>query len=54
MKRIFNYSLILGVFALTLLSACSDDESYADRLNEERNAVNAFLAKGVQVVVAVG
>ena len=44
MKRIFNYSLILGVFALTLLSACSDDESYADRLNEERNAVNAFLA----------
>jgi len=52
MKRIFNYSLILGVFALTLLSACSDDESYADRLNEERNAVNAFLANH-RVVMSV-
>lgn len=52
MKRIFNYSFILGVFALTLLSACSDDESYADRLNEERNAVNAFLANH-RVVMSV-
>ena len=52
MKRIFNHSLILGMFALVLLSACSDDQSYADRLNDERNAVNAFLANH-RVVMSV-
>ena len=35
---------LLGLVALVALSACNDDESYADRLNSERNAVNAFLA----------
>lgn len=44
MKRVFNYSLLLGMFAIVMLSACNDDQSYADRLNEERNAVNAYLA----------
>ncbi|MBQ6079047.1 MAG: DUF4827 family protein [Muribaculaceae bacterium] len=44
MKRVFNYSLLLGLFAIVMLSACNDDQSYADRLNEERNAVNAYLA----------
>ena len=44
MSRFFNYSIFMGLFALTLLTACNDDQSYADRLNEERNAVNAFLA----------
>ena len=44
MRRFFNYSIFMGLFALTLLTACNDDQSYADRLNEERNAVNAFLA----------
>lgn len=44
MKRVFNYSVLLGAVALTLLSACSSDQTYADRLNEERNAVNAYLA----------
>lgn len=44
MRRIFNHSLLLGIFALALLTACDNDQSYADRLNEERNAVNAYLA----------
>ncbi len=35
---------LLGLSALLALSACNDDESYADLLNSERNAVNAFLA----------
>jgi hypothetical protein len=26
------------------LSACNNDQSYADRLNDERNSVNAYLA----------
>ena len=44
MKRVFNYSLLLGLFAIAMLTACDNDQSYADRLNEERNAVNAYLA----------
>jgi hypothetical protein len=36
--------MFLGFAALTLLTSCNDDQSYADRLNEERNAVNAYLA----------
>lgn len=44
MKKRFSYYLCLGVYALLLLSACNNDQSYADRLNEERNAVNAYLA----------
>lgn len=43
-KKIFTIAMFLGVFALTLLTSCNDDQSYADRLNEERNAVNAYLA----------
>jgi len=39
-----HFSILLGLIALTLLAACNNDQSYADRLNEERNAVNAFLA----------
>ena len=36
--------ILLGLAALMLLAACNEDQSYADRLNEERNAVNAYLA----------
>ena len=36
-----NKSMLLAVMALTLLTACNEDQSYADRLNNERNAVNA-------------
>ena len=44
MKRIFTRFILLGLAALTLFTSCNDDQSYADRLNEERNAVNAYLA----------
>lgn len=45
MKRFSNYSLtLLALLALTALASCNNDQSYADRLNDERNAVNAYLA----------
>ena len=44
MNKIYCLSMFLGLFALTVLTACDDDQSYADRLNDERNSVNAFLA----------
>ncbi len=44
MKKQFSYRLFMGMIALLLLAACNNDQSYADRLNEERNAVNAYLA----------
>ena len=52
MKSIICKCMLLGIAALSLLTACNDDESYADRLNEERNAVNAFLANH-QVVMSI-
>lgn len=47
-----NSSAVIGLLALVLLTACNNDQSYADRLNEERNAVNAYLA-GHRVVMSV-
>lgn len=44
MKRFFNFTMLLGIFALVLLASCDNDQTYADRLNEERNAVNSYLA----------
>ena len=44
MKKVMNKSMLLAAMALMLLTACNDSESYADRLNSERNAVNAYLA----------
>ena len=52
MRRFFNHFVWIGLAALALLTACSDDQSYADRLNEERNAVNAYLANH-RVVMSV-
>ena len=52
MRRFSFYSMLLGLLALMSLAACNDDQSYADRLNEERNAVNAFLANH-RVVMSV-
>ncbi|MBO7609610.1 MAG: DUF4827 family protein [Muribaculaceae bacterium] len=43
MKNISHY-LIVAAATLTMLTACSDGESYSDRLNSERNACNAYLA----------
>lgn len=51
-KNLFTIAMLLGVLALTMLTACNDDQSYADRLNEERNAVNAYLANH-RVVMSV-
>ena len=52
MKKIYCISMLLGLFALTVLTACNNDQSYADRLNDERNAVNAYLANH-RVVMSV-
>lgn len=53
MKRFLNFNcVILALSALVLLSACNNDQSYADKLNEERNAVNAYLANH-RVVMSV-
>lgn len=38
------FRILMASCALMLLSACDNDQSYADRLNDERNAVNSFLA----------
>ena len=48
-----NYRvLLLALPILMMLASCGDDESYADKLNEERNAVNAYLANH-RVVMSV-
>ena len=52
MRQKISYCILMGIFALTLLSSCNNDQSYADRLNEERNAVNAYLANH-RVVMSV-
>ena len=54
MKRMFKFNsvLLLGLAALVMLAACNNDQTYADRLNEERNAVNAYLANH-RVVMSV-
>ena len=54
MKRMFKFNsvLLLGLTVLVMLAACNNDQTYADRLNEERNAVNAYLANH-RVVMSV-
>ncbi len=54
MKRFFidNHAILLAITVLMMLAACNNDESYADRLNDERNAVNAYLANH-RVVMSV-
>jgi len=47
-----NLALLMGLFALLMLASCNDSESYADGLNAERNAVNAYLANH-RVVMSV-
>ncbi len=44
MKRFFNHTFLMCLLAMTLLTACDNDVNYADKLNQERNAVNAYLA----------
>ena len=50
-NSLLNKSLLLVVL-VTLFAACNNDQSYADRLNEERNAVNSYLANH-RVVMSV-
>ena len=35
MKKILNTTAILSLLALVLLTACNEDQSYADRLNDD-------------------
>ena len=44
MKRFFNHTILMCLLAMTLLTACDNDVNYADKLNQERNAVNSYLA----------
>jgi len=45
MRTIINPLLaLLALASAMLFTSCDNDESYADRLNEERNAVNAYLS----------
>lgn len=44
MKSILSKTILMGIMALALLSSCNNEQSYAERLNNERNAVNAYLA----------
>ena len=43
-RKVSIYVHCMGLIAIALLCSCNNDQSYADRLNEERNAVNAYLA----------
>lgn len=44
MRNKITFRNVMALSTLVLLSACNNDQSYADRLNDERNAVNAYLA----------
>ncbi len=53
MKRFYLfYTILSGLCTLALFTACNNDVTYAERLNNERNAVNAYLA-GHRVVMSV-
>ncbi len=52
MKQFPFYILLTALLAVVMLTGCNNDQSYADRLNAERNAVNAYLANH-RVVMSV-
>lgn len=52
MKQFPFHILLTALLAVVMLTGCNDDQSYADRLNAERNAVNAYLANH-RVVMSV-
>ena len=49
MKKVFGTFLSLMV-AFAGLVSCSDDQTYAERKDKERNAIDAFLKRDVTVV----
>ena len=51
-NSLLNKCVLLLVLLMAVCSSCDNDQSYADRLNEERNAVNAYLANH-RVVMSV-
>lgn len=49
MKRNFLYSLLGIIFMTATFSACSKEDTYAERREREREQINSFLKKGIQV-----
>ncbi len=39
-----KFTILMALMALMVMSSCKDNESYADLLNSERQATNAYLA----------
>ena len=52
MKQFPFHILLTALLAVVMLTGCNNDQSYADRLNAERNSVNAYLANH-RVVMSV-
>ena len=52
MKQFPFHILLTALLAVVMLTGCNNDQSYADRLNAERNAVNAYLTNH-RVVMSV-
>lgn len=52
MKNFPFHFILTALLAVVMLTGCNNDQSYADRLNAERNAVNAYLANH-RVVMSV-
>lgn len=44
------YTLLSVLTAFVGLTACSDDETYAEQKEKERNAISAFVARDVSIV----
>lgn len=49
MKKL--HFLLLAVVAMSVLTACSDSETYADQKKKERSAINSYIAnKNIKVI----
>lgn len=53
MKKIL-YTFLSLMVAFTGLVSCSDDQTYAEQKDKERNAINAFLKRDVTIVGPAG
>ena len=54
MKRTTLYGIFALVMCGVFLSACNDDETYAEKKDKERKAINSFLQRDVAIVSAEG
>ena len=51
MKKILCFlTIILSLASATALVSCDDDDTYAEKKERERDAINAFLRTGVCVL----